>query len=772
MRSLLFLFSLLIWLSPNILSGQDCSLSLSGYTLDKSTKIALPFSNVFIKDLQIGTVSDSLGFFKIENLCVGEIHLESSHIGCETEHIYLVLKKDTAFTILLHHHSELLNEVVVHGSHSDATTEKSSSISRNEIIKEGNSNFSDILENITGVSTLKNGSGISKPVVHGLFGNRVAIFNNGIAQAGQQWGNDHAPEIDPFAADHLSVIKGASALAYSGNALGSIILAEMGDITNDPHLQGNVNYIFESNGFGHTLNAQVERNDQWAAWRASGTLKLKGDSRTPDYYLTNTGKREGNFALQVEKKISQEWHTSAYYSLFSTEIGVLRGSHIGNLTDLESALQQAPPFFTIDTFSYDINAPRQQVQHHLLKLESKYFLSENQSLRFQYGGQLNRRKEFDIRRGNRSDIPALSLNQFSHFLEGVYQQELHHGTLIKTGIQFRLIDNANLPGTGISPLIPRYKSYHPSAFFIFQKEKDKWLYEIGTRYDFKYLDVTNITNTIPKNIETIEHQFHNYAFSGGLKYQANEQFKTNLNLGFMMRAPEVNELYSSGLHQGVSGIEEGQRDLQQEQSLKLIWSLDWFSNEKFFVQALAYFHQINDYIYLQAQEDFRLTIRGAFPVFKYEQTNARLLGTDIQLTYEPYKNLKLVSKYAIVRGQDTSNDLPLVNIPADNLFTSVKYSFNSNKKWSNPYISMNGKYVWEQRRLEAEQDFVRPPDAYFLLGLQMGTSLKLKESKIDFTLRANNLLHTSYRDYLNRLRYFADEPGINISFGVNYHFKG
>jgi iron complex outermembrane receptor protein len=37
-----------------------------------------------------------------------------------------------------------------------------------------------------------------------MWGNRVSIINNGIAQSGQQWGVDHAPEIDPFTADHIT----------------------------------------------------------------------------------------------------------------------------------------------------------------------------------------------------------------------------------------------------------------------------------------------------------------------------------------------------------------------------------------------------------------------------------------------------------------------------------------------------------------------------------------------------------------------------------------
>ena len=127
--------------------------------------------------------------------------------------------------------------------------------------------------------------------------------------------------------------------------------------------------------------------------------------------MTNTGKREGNIALQLEKNFRSKWQNQLYYSLFNTEIGILRGSHVGNLTDLEEAIGRDEPFFTKENFSYEIEAPRQLVTHHLLKLESKYSISEQSFLNFQYGGQLNDRKEFDVRRSGRSELPALSLEQ-------------------------------------------------------------------------------------------------------------------------------------------------------------------------------------------------------------------------------------------------------------------------------------------------------------------------------------------------------------------------
>ena len=65
---------------------------------------------------------------------------------------------------------------------------------------------------------------------------------------------------------------------------------------------------------------------------------------------------------------------------------------------------------------------------------------------------------------------------------------------------------------------------------------------------------------------------------------------------------------------------------------------------------------------------------------------------------------------------------------------------------------------------------VLPPDDYFLIGLQVGTNFEWQESSLKVSLRAENLMNTTYRDYLNRLRYFADENGINVSLNLNYRF--
>ncbi|MFT5020135.1 MAG: iron complex outermembrane receptor protein [Polaribacter sp.] len=763
-----FLFS--FFLFPFWVFAQNCTLSISGNVADESTGIPMAYGTIYVEELQTGVASDSLGNFNLKELCKGDYHLRFNHIGCETRGVFISLLKDTVISINMHHHNELMGEVEIHDHHSEHETAASTSINKEDIAEIANKDLSEMLESMTGVSSIKSGAGVSKPVIHGLSGNRVTILNNGLAQSGQQWGNDHAPEIDPYVADHISVVKGAGALAYPGGSLGGVVLIEPNEIPNDPHLHGSVNYIFQTNGLGNTLNARLEKFDKWAAWRISATAKVIGDRSAPNYFLTNTGKREYNVAAQLEKHFHPKWEMKLYYSLFNTEIAILRGSHIGNLTDLEDAIERDLPFFTEDKFSYTINEPRQTVQHHLLKLESNHIFNEHQSLSIKYGGQVNNRKEFDVRRADRSDLPALSLLQWDQYLEGVYKHFFDHDRQLKTGIQLRLTDNTNNPETGILPLIPDFRAYRVGAFAIFQEERKKLLYELGARYDLNYFQVLSISQSLPREIERLYHTFHNYSFSGGVRYRVLPQLKLNLNLGHVLRSPEVNELYSAGLHQGVSGIEEGNRNLQNEQSTKIVLSADWNAKKKLFVQLLGYFQYVNNFIYLQPEDEFRLTIRGAFPLFTYQQTDATIAGLDALMSYEPIESIRIIAKYSFLQGDDLSNNQPLVYMPSNNLFSSFAYSFEDGEKLKNSSATINGRYVFKQTHLNLNQDIAPAPDGYFLLGASIGTTFKLKKTNLRCSISGDNLLNMVYRDYLNRQRYFADDLGWNVNVRLNLSF--
>lgn len=738
---------------------------VSGYVLDEHTGLPLQGTHVMIEEAARGVSADSSGFFQFQNLCAGDYHFKFSHIGCEPTLAFFRLRGDTTIFYFLHHHHEMLGEAMIVGDKS--STQMSSGLGKPDISRGSSKNLADLLANVSGVAVIRNGGGVSKPVVHGLYGNRVAILNNGIAQAGQQWGNDHAPEIDPFTADRLTIVKGAAALAYNGANLGSVVLVEMSKLKDDPHLHGDLNYILNSNGWGNTLNLQLSQNSPKLAWRATGTFKMSGDTRTPNHYLTNTGKWEANAALQVEKRVGEKWFLEGYYSMFNTEVGILRGSHVGNLTDLEAAFTRDEPFFTSEDFSYHIYSPRQLVMHHFLKLQAKYIKSSKEVFTYKYGGQVNYRNEYDVRRGGRSNIPALSLLQHTHFVEGNYFYDSENGHSLKAGLQANLVDNYNLPGTGITPLIPGYTSVSSSAFGVYQLKKDRWTAELGVRYDFRYLYAV-LTGANSGQVRN--KAFSNLSTSVGAKYQAAKGVSIAGNLGYASRSPEVNELYSNGLHQGVSGIEEGVENLNSEHSIKGLLSVDFAIGDKLLMEAVGYYQHINGFIYLQPQSEYRLTIRGAFPVFKYQQTNARIAGLDLTATYEPIEQIRLSGRYSFIHGDNLSEQIPLVFMPPNRVSASVTFSLKELYKLKKNFLTITGGYTFKQDHYKDGQDFLPPPDGVFLLGVSAGTNLQLKSGQLSLSLSVENALNTRYRDYLNRLRYFADEQGLNVVLRGNWSF--
>jgi len=743
--------------------AQTCELTLKGKVLDEHSEQPIEFASVYVEELVKGTVTDASGNFEIKGLCRGDYHLVVRHVGCETQSIYFQLQSDTAWTVFVEHHSQMLNEVTVEDHVQESQNQEAESISSKQMDRQLSKSLGQTLENMSGVSAIKNGNGVSKPVVHGLYGNRLTILNNGIAQSGQQWGFDHAPEIDPLLANRITVIKGVGAVEFMGSSLGSVILVE-------PKRIEKARYFFNTNGLGNGVNVELQQYHKWLAWKVSGTLKKVGDAKAPNYYLTNTGIEEYNFAAELEKQITKKWTSNLYYSSFNTQIGILRGSQVGNLTDLQTAFDKEEPFFTNDKFSYQIENPRQEVNHHLLKASSKYLFSEQAWVELVYAKQLNYRKEFDVRRGGRGDMPALSLDQESDFFEAKFHYYFKNEWHLKSGIQWNKVNNQNLPETGILPLIPNYLSTERAVFLIAAKSYEKLKLEFGARVEEESRKVASISNTFPREVLNFDNYYLNYTASAGAQYAVSDQLSINYNLGVAARNPEVNELYSNGLHQGVSGIEEGDINLDSEQAIKNTLSFATKKKDKFFAELLLYHQYIQDYIYLQAQDEFRLTIRGAFPVFKYEQTDAQIYGLDFVTKYQINEKLLTELNYSFIRGNEIDNGIALINLPSNSILSTTSYQIPEVKSLKNVELQMIHKYVFEQRNISEEQDFVAPPEGYYLLGFRISAEKQLKGIRLETHLGVENALNTEYRDYLNRQRYFADELGRNYTVGLVMNF--
>jgi iron complex outermembrane receptor protein len=68
--------------------------------------------------------------------------------------------------------------------------------------------------------------------------------------------------------------------------------------------------------------------------------------------------------------------------------------------------------------------------------------------------------------------------------------------------------------------------------------------------------------------------------------------------------------------------------------------------------------------------------------------------------------------------------------------------------------------------LPSSFDFAAAPDGYFLVGARAGMRL----GRTSLQLGVENLLNTTYRNYMNRFRYYMDEPGLNITLRIKHNF--
>ena len=756
---------------PGLLMAQPCQLKVWGRIQDGHSLDPIAFANVYFKEAQQGAVSDANGFFEIPPLCQGSYHVSVSHIGCQTKELYLTVTHDTTLLLQLEHHSQIMDELAIAATAiQEATTQELMLIDAYAISQNTDKNMANMLDNLAGVSTLRNGNNIAKPVVNGLYGNRLILLNNGVAQSGQQWGADHSPEIDPLAADKITVIKGVSALAYQGSNLGSAILINPQKIDSEPHFHGKIRYFFESNGLGNGLNIRVQKHHQKFAWSLVGTAKKKGDSQAASYYLTNTGVVEGDFALQTEYNHNASLKSELFFSSFNAHLGVLRGAHIGNLTDLEEALARSEPFYTKDQFSYQIKSPYQKINHHLLKWNTAYLLNEDHKFDFTYAVQWDLRKEFDVRRSGRSVKPAMSLNQTSYFTEIKYKGYLSSDWEVSSGVQLNRKDNYNEPGTGILPLIPDYISFETGFFVMASKKSEQFSFELGGRYDYLDQRVATISRDVVKEIKRYYNYASNMGLAGGGNYLFSNGMNVSYNLGLASRNPGINERYSNGLHQGVSGIEEGNPDLVSEQSLKNTLALGGKINAKISYEILYYDQAIENYIFLNPQNEFRTTIRGTFPVFKYSQTRARIFGWDFTSTFLFSDSFNASFRASFLKGTDIENNSPLIYLPSNNLLLTFNYQIPKIGNWDQIDLELSNKYVFEQKNILLNQDFVNPPEGYHLMGIKISGERQLDRNRLNMFLRIDNLFNVSYRDYLNRQRYFADDLGINVIVGLSLNF--
>jgi len=627
----------------------------------------------------------------------------------------------------------------------------------------------DIAATVNGVTVLSSGPTVAKPVVRGLHSDRVLILDNGVRQEGQQWGGEHAPEIDPFGAERVEVVLGAAGVEYGAGAIGGVVRLTDAPLPETPGVAGRLALSAFSNSGGGAAGLLLEDAPRRGlAWRFSGSTRRAGDARTPDYVMRNSAFAEASGHLTLGLRRGPV-DLEAHLRRFATELGIYVGSHFGNARNLAEIIARGGPDPSWDYgFSYAIDAPKQVVVHDVGSLHAHVDVPGGE-VEAAYAAQHNRRQEFDSHRPYSDSLaapgsrPSFDLALWTHTLDVSFTPRASDRLSGRVGVSA----TAQLNRNGASGyLVPNYAAYVGGAFVHGALALTPALsLDAGARVDARWMEAFPIDRATRDPARTTR-TYGGASAAVGALWTFAPAWSVAANAGTAWRPPNVSELFAFGVHHGTAEFQIGDPDVGTERSFDLSATLR-HESRAVSAEASAYVNTIAGYVYGLEQPEPTVTIRGTFPTVRTVQADARLAGVDAQAEWRATPWLDLGARASVLRAENRALGGPLYGMPSDRASARVRVHGARLAGLGEPFVEAEVQHVARQTRVEPGAFLAAPyPPAYTLVGLRAGADVRAAGQPLRVHLRVENLLDVRYRDALSRFRYFIDEPGRNVSVSV------
>lgn len=724
----------------------------SGFIRTQDDSIILSEALINLPDLNVQTLSDSTGHFYFARVPNGYYTIQIFRQGFGVVNEVIQIKDSLQQeTFYLKRDPNALDEIVVYGTQQDLKSETPNNI---EVMDAktmrdlGAMNLSDGVAKLPGVSQLSTGAGISKPVIRGLFGNRIQTVLLGMRFDNQQWQDEHGLGLTDIGVDRVEVIKGAASLLYGSEAMGGVlnIINEKAAPVNK--IQSDVSTRFFSNTYGYAVDAGVKRSNSKINWG----IRLGSESHAD--YSDGNGKRilnsrfGGNLGKAFITFKRRRWISENNYLLAQNNFGFLMDAY---------QLYDKPD----DRLARDFQRPHHTVLINMFTSQNTFLLRASK-FKVNLGAHINNRQEQEGSSG-------ISLDMLLKTYTALFQwtKNISNDFAISIGSQDQYQTNQNL---GSRIIVPDANLGEASLFTYLEKKAKFLVIEGGLRYDMKSIQTlpTSVLNDGNANnpgsqIVPVTKLYNTMNGAVGLSAFDHKHHNAKLNITSGYRGPNLAELSSNGLHEGSLRYEVGDVNLKIEQNLCFDLYYEFY-NSWFTVFASAYSNNFLNYIYLRPDSTDYL----GFRVYKYVQENASINGFEGGLRLHPasLKFLQLSTSYSGIQGQTERHEyLPF--IPAQKLNNELRLKTDQLKKLKNAFFSIGYVYVFAQNK---PNQFETSTPAYQLVNASLGAELWGNKKKLLISVSGNNLLNEVYYDHLSRFKYFGIY-NIGRSICVNLKFQ-
>ncbi|MBK8803229.1 MAG: TonB-dependent receptor [Fibrobacteres bacterium] len=614
--------------------------------------------------------------------------------------------------------------------------------------------LAEALERIPGVVSLKTGT-VAKPMVNGLHSQRLVVVEDGIRLEGQSWGAEHAVESDPSRAERLTVIQGGSSVRHGQGAIGGVLVIDPAGADHEGfsgRWTGTVRSDGPIGGSSLHLTGPIPRMEGWAV---GGTLALRagGDRSFAEGTLPNTALREGSWSALLERK-SESLEIQASHSVFWQHQGILSSSHVGNLSDLHTALAKGSPPDTA-AWKWDVGRPDQKVRHDVSRLR---LVADVGGWKWSAlgGWQSDRRREWDLHRPIDSRLAALDLPELDYSLEtATYDLEADPrwtgSWKWKAGTQGMRQEN-EYQGRAF---VPNFRSQSAGAWSVLSLHRQTWSADAGARADVQSLD---IWRRLGERVVHWENLWVSPSFALGWRWNPSSDLTLRSSLASGWRSPSAVELFADGLHHGVAAIEKGDSTLGAEQSVTAQASFSKVSTS-LQIHGSVWVNRIQDFIFLRPDPTPRLTVRGAFPSFSYVSDVAWLSGADLSATVVLVRWMEFVASGSLLRARD-GDDQPIAFVPSGRLRAGLDWI---PLRQSERSFRAGPRVEWIPPTESVPADYAPAPRQAWLLGMEAFATWE----PWSISVRGANLANSTWRDPSDRLRYFAPQSGRDLSLVIS-----
>ncbi|OFY63376.1 MAG: hypothetical protein A3H98_04905 [Bacteroidetes bacterium RIFCSPLOWO2_02_FULL_36_8] len=811
-----YLYSIFLYLF--IISNSIAQHTISGRITDILTHTAIPLVNIYIPDLKRGAASDENGRFKIEHLPDGKYLMILKHIGYASIVEKIAIIRDTIMEFQLVPTVTEYDDIIVTGT-SAATERKENPIPVVAISKENlnqtiSTNIIDATAKIPGVSQITTGTGISKPVIRGLSGNRIIVLQNNIRQEGQTWGEEHGIEADEYAIDHVEIIKGPGSILYGSDAMGGVINLQPSYIPEIGKIKSELFTTFQTNNSLYGYSLVNSGNLNGFHWLIRGGQKMSGNySNSYDGTVFNSGFNEKNFNGTIG--LIKKWgfanlHTSSFNQIIGLPSGERNasGQFLREVVLNDSIISKNPVTEKEINSSYLFD-PKQKIEHYRAQGEVSHLLGKFR-FNFDIVAEINKRMEFEtyipqysinpFNPLNAPDSAAIILNKLNFYLqEKIFIPEIYE---IEPTLGFNFDYHKNSIG-GREFIIPSFQEKGVGIFSFFKKSIMNFHFSGGIRWDIFSIqtDGINLDSTghiVSQNdLLNSEYKFYpflsrysNGSYTFGVSYKINKNHVIKLNMARGFRSPNISELSANGHHHGTDRYETGDTLLKSETNLQ--YDAGYVLNSEHFTFEISAFRNfVKNYIFShkltsrQGGDSVLIDDEGGeiLNVFNYVQNNALLFGGEISMDLHPhpYDWLHFENNFSLVMGElsdlsGVTQYLPFIPEPR---YISELHAFFKNIR--NRFINCFIKVEWEihlpQKRFYSLYNTETFTSGYNLWNTGTGFDFTTKKGLriCQFTFSVNNLLDVSYQNHLNRLKYIGYNPATGriglYNMGRNFSVK-